>query len=122
MKLGLTNVVWFAVISLTCATYEQLFTGYTNVYDESVDADVIIERGQVPEWLEGIFLRHSCGAFGSTGSQDEDIDRITHEFDCIPMGTSFKFQDGRVSFYNRCVHRGTYQLEPWPVAELHNIQ
>lgn len=35
------------------ATYEQLFVGYSNVFDESIDDDVVIERGQVPEWLEG---------------------------------------------------------------------
>ena len=39
--------------SVVDATYEQLFPGYTNVYEENIDADVIIERGQVPEWLEG---------------------------------------------------------------------
>ena len=53
MKLTTILLAAAVCVSGVNAAYEHLFPGYTNVYKESIDADVIIERGQVPEWLEG---------------------------------------------------------------------
>ena len=36
------------------ASYEQLKVGYGNLYEESVDLDVELVRGEVPTWLEGL--------------------------------------------------------------------
>ena len=48
-------IILLLFLPIVFATYDQLLTGYSNVYQESVDADVIIERGSVPDWLEGNF-------------------------------------------------------------------
>ena len=38
------------------ASYEQLKVGYGNLYEESVDLDVELVRGEVPTWLEGLWI------------------------------------------------------------------
>ena len=53
----------------------------------------------------GTFIRHSCGAFGETGSHASIINRINHLFDCIEMASSFQFTDGTTTFYNRYNNR-----------------
>lgn len=51
----------------------------------------------------GVFIRHSCGSFGESGGSLDlpIINYINHLFDCIEMGTSFRFENGDVTFYNR---------------------
>ena len=68
--------------SVVDATYEHLFPGYTNVYEESIDADVIIERGQVPEWLEGKTQIVHCTLMVTSSSSSVLAPSIRH--DCNP--------------------------------------
>ncbi|ELU09374.1 hypothetical protein CAPTEDRAFT_194807 [Capitella teleta] len=82
---------------------DMLRVAYSNVEKDTIDGEVSLESGEIPHWLNGTFIRHSCGVFGETESDLNSpiVNYVDHLFDCLEMGTSFKFEDGKVSFYNR---------------------
>ena len=82
----------------------KLTVGYTNVplKDDIVGAEVEINQGNVPEWIEGSFVRHDCKAYGETEHISDDyINRVDHIFDCIPGGQSYSFYKGRITFNSK---------------------
>merc|ERR1719348_1234824 len=81
-------------------TLEQLRVAFSNVplADQVLGADVTTEFGEVPDWIDGSFVRHACGAYGEIGSTSKMVNRVTHVFDCIPMGQSYSFHRGTVTF------------------------
>jgi len=81
-------------------TLEQLRVAFSNVplADQVLGADVTTEFGEAPEWIDGSFVRHACGAYGETGSDSDMVNYVSHVFDCIPMGQSYSFHEGRVTF------------------------
>ena len=79
----------------------QLIVGYTNVplEDDVVGAEVEIEEGVVPTWIEGSFVRHTCQAFGETEHISYDfLNRVDHLFDCISGGQSYSFHNGKITY------------------------
>ncbi|ELU00370.1 hypothetical protein CAPTEDRAFT_192097 [Capitella teleta] len=82
---------------------DMLRVAFSNVEKDTIDGEVSLESGEIPHWLNGTFIRHSCGVFGETESDLNSpiVNYVDHLFDCLEMGTSFKFEDGKVSFYNR---------------------
>ena len=79
----------------------QLIIGYTNVPldDDIVGADIVIDEGMVPNWIEGSFVRHTCMAFGETEhASSEYLNRVTHQFDCIPGAQSYSFHNGKITY------------------------
>lgn len=81
---------------------EALSVGLGNVEREIINGVVAIDQGQVPTWLNGDFIRHSCGAFGETQHQDfGQPNFISHLFDCITTGSKFRLLNGSVTFTNR---------------------
>ena len=70
--------------------------------DDIVGADVEITEGNVPDWIEGSFVRHVCQAFGDTEHIIEGyINRVTHIFDCIPGGQSYTFHKGKITYNSK---------------------
>ena len=70
--------------------------------DDIVGADVEITQGNVPDWIEGSFVRHVCQAFGDTEHIiDGYINRVTHIFDCIPGGQSYTFHKGKITYNSK---------------------
>ena len=63
---------------------------------------IIKHRQHINSMLQiGSFIRHSCGAFGESGSDSNIINKVDHLFDCLEMGTGFTMADGEVTFWNR---------------------
>ncbi|ELT96834.1 hypothetical protein CAPTEDRAFT_203197 [Capitella teleta] len=89
--------------SLNCdPTVDQLKIAVSNVREEYDGVEVVVNEGKVPGWLDGSFIRNACGAFGDINDDStEDITRISHLFDCIDMGSSYSFKDGKTTFYNK---------------------
>ena len=78
-----------------------MIVGYTNVpiKDDVVGVDVVIDKGEVPTWIEGSFTRHTCQAFGETEHiSSEYLNRVDHLFDCIPGGQSYSFHKGKITY------------------------
>ena len=65
-------------------------------------AEVETLFGKVPEGLEGTLVRQGCGVFGNSfGGQTDNLDRVTHLFDCIELAQSFHFHDEKAFFTSR---------------------
>lgn len=54
-------------------------------------------EGEIPAWIEGYFLRQSCGTFGNQ-SNTEIGAAITHTFDGLGTVMSFKIGEGLAEF------------------------
>ncbi|KAH3873821.1 carotenoid isomerooxygenase-like isoform X2 [Dreissena polymorpha] len=76
--------------------------GLGNIRSETINGPTILEAGSIPTWLQGNFLRHSCGVFGETEHRDKALPNyITHMFDCLEIGQKFKINNGTVTFTNK---------------------
>lgn len=76
--------------------------GLRNVVRETIDAPVTVEKGSIPSWLSGNFIRHGCGVFGETDNMNKDLPNyVGHLFDCFEIGTKFRIENGQVTFTNR---------------------
>lgn len=100
-------LVGFLLISIAHAfsndeLTEMLRVGLSNVVRETINGDVVLEKGNIPPWLSGNFMRHACGVFGETGNRNKALPNyITHLFDCFEIGNKFKIDNGHVTFTNR---------------------
>ncbi|XP_076117851.1 carotenoid isomerooxygenase-like [Mytilus galloprovincialis] len=79
-----------------------LMAGLSDIQRETIDGPVTVESGNIPTWLNGNFMRHSCGVFGETDHLDSnEPNYISHLFDCLEIGSKFKLENGHVTFTNR---------------------
>ncbi|XP_060575784.1 carotenoid isomerooxygenase-like [Ruditapes philippinarum] len=84
------------------ALTEMLKAGLGNIVKETINSPVTYEKGTIPTWLSGNFIRHACGTFGETDHRNKNLPNyIEHLFDCFEMGSKFKINNGRVTFTNR---------------------
>ena len=51
--------------------------------------------------VTGSFIRHACGSFGESFSEEAYLNKVDHLFDCIVMGQQYGFNQGQVTFTNR---------------------
>ncbi|XP_053387890.1 carotenoid isomerooxygenase-like [Mercenaria mercenaria] len=81
---------------------EMLKDGLGNVVKETINGVVTLEKGSIPVWLSGNFIRHACGVFGETSHRNKDLPNyIEHLFDCFVMGSKYSIDNGQVTFTNR---------------------
>lgn len=104
----LLSAILCGLLSQARATYtsdellDMFSVGFSNIINETIDGDVTVESGTIPNWLQGNFMRHSCGVFGETDHMNDTLPNyIEHLFDCFEIGNKFKVHNGKVTFTNR---------------------
>jgi len=95
-------------------TLDQLKAAITNVLfeDQIFQAPLVTELGSVPDWLSGSLVRHACGVLGETDHPSSQmVNRVTHLFDCLSMGQSYTFHQGKAMYSSKFYE--TNQVDIW---------
>lgn len=75
------------------------------------NASCVVKSGRVPSWLNGYFVRQTCGAFGNQAKpQTQPPTKIEHLFDCLGMVTTYNFRAGHANFSNRLYDTHAYKV------------
>lgn len=108
MKLCLLANIFLvtAINNALCYTSDErnafLMAGVSDIQGELIDTPVTVETGSIPTWLNGNFMRHSCGVFGESAHMNiTQPNFISHMFDCLEIGLKFKLENGKATFTGR---------------------